>query len=372
VAPRLSATLIVRNESSYLDGCLASLHGLADEIVVVDTGSTDDTRDIARAHGARLSEFAWCDDFSAARNFAIDQARGDWLLYIDADERVRAPVDLAALHRLFAEEKTIAATVRFVARTGYTAYRENRLFRRHPAIRFTGAMHETMVPGLQALLAADPEARIAESVLTIDHLGYDGDQSHKLERDLRMLRKQLEQSPERVYLWWHLGKVLHDLGQTDEAEQAWRHGAELAAARGGVLGEDALCFIALARLQLERGEDAGATVEAGLALRPDNLVLHWLSAQVAMRRGAFDEAAAVLARLAAVDPAALVSEAGYDRDILGPGALIDLACLELQRGDDAAAEAAYAEARRREPDHREHEVRMVAARMKWKRTRRDG
>src|ERR1700722_6294832 len=84
----LSAALIVKNEEKFLGSCLRSLKGLADEVVVVDTGSTDRTTDIAIAEGARLYHRPWTGDFSAARNEALNLARGDWILYVDAEERV--------------------------------------------------------------------------------------------------------------------------------------------------------------------------------------------------------------------------------------------------------------------------------------------
>jgi glycosyltransferase involved in cell wall biosynthesis len=82
----LTITLIVRNEEATLGRCLDSVRGLADEIVVVDTGSTDGTREIAASYGARLVDFAWCDDFAAARNESLRQATGRWVLWLDADE----------------------------------------------------------------------------------------------------------------------------------------------------------------------------------------------------------------------------------------------------------------------------------------------
>ncbi len=88
---RVSAALIVRNELAFIDDCLKSLTGVVDEIVVVDTGSTDDTVEKARHFPVNLHTFKWRNDFSAARNYAIDQASGDWILYIDADERLEVP-----------------------------------------------------------------------------------------------------------------------------------------------------------------------------------------------------------------------------------------------------------------------------------------
>ena len=86
--PRLSICLITKNEEAHLARCLESVRGLHDDLVVVDTGSSDRTVDIARAFGARLFEFAWQDDFSRARNFCIEQAAGDWILSLDADESI--------------------------------------------------------------------------------------------------------------------------------------------------------------------------------------------------------------------------------------------------------------------------------------------
>src|SRR5438132_14215088 len=80
--------MIVKNEEANLAECLSPVRSLVDEIVVVDTGSTDRTREVAAAWGARIFEFPWCDDFSAARNECLRHARGDWVLSLDADDRV--------------------------------------------------------------------------------------------------------------------------------------------------------------------------------------------------------------------------------------------------------------------------------------------
>ena len=83
----LALCVIARDEEQFIGDCVASARPYVDEVVVVDTGSTDRTREVARHHGARIVDFAWCDDFSAARNAAIDAATSDWILMLDADER---------------------------------------------------------------------------------------------------------------------------------------------------------------------------------------------------------------------------------------------------------------------------------------------
>lgn len=202
MAVRLSATLIVKDEELCLADCLRSIKDLVDEILVVDTGSRDSSREIAQTFGAQVRTYHWQDDFAAARNYALDQASGDWILYIDADERVR-PYDRRALEAELARPRLCGATVKFHARTGFTAYPEYRLFRRDPRIRFRGVIHETILPDLNRLTADDNEV-LGSTRLTIDHIGYDGHQSHKLERNLNLLTKQTKIDPERIYLWWHL------------------------------------------------------------------------------------------------------------------------------------------------------------------------
>ena len=91
-APLLSATLIVRDEERNLPDCLGSIDGVVDEVVVVDTGSTDGSVELARELGARVVSHPWRGNFSEARNLALEVARGEWILYLDADERLR-PAD---------------------------------------------------------------------------------------------------------------------------------------------------------------------------------------------------------------------------------------------------------------------------------------
>src|SRR5579864_1059775 len=131
---RVSATLIVRDESEFIEDCLRSLVGNVDEIVIVDTGSRDDTVEIARRFLVELHHFPWCNDFSAARNHAIERASGDWILYIDADERLGIP-DRNAFSRLLSDRDKVAWQLRLHPRIGWTAYSELRLFRNDPRIR---------------------------------------------------------------------------------------------------------------------------------------------------------------------------------------------------------------------------------------------
>ena len=89
-AQRISLCMIVKDEEEMLPRCLESVRGAVDEIIVVDTGSSDRSVDIAREYGASVVEFAWCEDFAAARNAGLERASGDWILFLDADEALEA------------------------------------------------------------------------------------------------------------------------------------------------------------------------------------------------------------------------------------------------------------------------------------------
>jgi tetratricopeptide (TPR) repeat protein len=314
----LSATLIVRDEAAVLAACLASLEPVVDEIIVVDTGSTDRTADIAARHGARVFQFAWNDDFSAARNFAIEQASCPWLLYIDADERLRGG-DRATLTAMLDKPDAVAATVRFYVRSGFTAYREYRLYRNDPRLRFAGVVHESMMPAVRRLVCEE-NARTLDCDLTIDHVGYDGPQTHKSERYLRLLARATRRDPARVYLWWHMGSIHHELGRTEQAATCWRRGLALARARGRHYVDDCLCHVELIKLEMARGGDAAELIAEGRRLCPEHHLLRWLEAKSLMRRGRFGEAGAVFAELAEIDADTLVAENAYDKRLFGAGA----------------------------------------------------
>ena len=131
----LSAAIIVKDEADRLDACLTSLRGLVDEIVVVDTGSTDPSVAVAQQHGAIVAHEPWQGDFATPRNRSLDLVSGDWVLYVDADEQVQG--DPAAIReRLDAAGDCVALRVRFIPKVAWTPFRELRLWRNRPDIRF--------------------------------------------------------------------------------------------------------------------------------------------------------------------------------------------------------------------------------------------
>jgi tetratricopeptide (TPR) repeat protein len=356
----LSAALIVRDEASVLGACLESIRPIVDEIVVVDTGSVDDSPEIAAGYGARMIHRRWNDDFSDARNAGLDAARGDWILYIDADERL-SRADRAAVERLLENPREVAFRLLLQPDLISTPYREYRLWRHDPRIRFRGQIHEKVTPAIAAVAAAERRP-IGDCELLLTHVGYEGDQTHKHRRNLPLLRAQLAREPNNLFNRHHLARVLRGLGQEDEAGDVLADAVELARRRPhDPLG--VLVFTDLVRLRHEREQDGSDLLAEARARYPTNKLLWWIDASARLRDGRYTESLELLDRLLSVDMATLPSEdVAYDRRIFGELALEARGtCLfRLGRYDEAAE--AYEEASRIDPSNLSYRSKTTVAR----------
>ncbi|MCW5941941.1 MAG: glycosyltransferase, partial [Fimbriimonadaceae bacterium] len=192
--PRISLCMIVKDEERVLADCLASAKPWFDEIVVVDTGSTDGTRDIARRYGARLFEFPWTDSFSEARNESLRHATGDWIFWMDADDTLPTESGTAVRESARSAPRDVVGfvvPVQFLddAPGAGTRVDHVKLFRNLPGLAFEGRIHEQILPALRA--SGGKVARCAALVL---HSGYDTSpegQRKKRERDAKLLRLDL-------------------------------------------------------------------------------------------------------------------------------------------------------------------------------------
>jgi glycosyltransferase involved in cell wall biosynthesis len=202
--------MIVRDEEHNLEACLGPVADLFDEIIIVDTGSKDRTVEIARRFTSQVHHFPWCDDFSAARNESLRHATGDWVFWLDADDRVR-PADLAPLRQLLAQLddrpllymlNTIVSSLpgeepRLVSHP--------RLFRMHPDLRWRGRVHEQLMPNF-----AEPRYERVFSRIQIEHVGYQDRvlAERKSRRKLRLLRMDYAVDPNNSSALFHLGIAL--------------------------------------------------------------------------------------------------------------------------------------------------------------------
>lgn len=211
--------MIVRNESHHLPKALASVKGIAAEIVVVDTGSTDDTVSIASAMGAKVLHFEWTDDFAAARNAALEAATQPWILSLDADQRLDSD-SMGALATALQRSDCMAQVVTIdlygpsflnpdptLGKSAVElAFKSLRLFRNHPQIRFSGRVHEDVSKSLLSLGQSHwPDS----GVVLADH-GYvhTEERERKRQRNLLLLRRVHQEQPHEIFPAYKLATTL--------------------------------------------------------------------------------------------------------------------------------------------------------------------
>ncbi|NOX36871.1 MAG: glycosyltransferase [Calditrichaeota bacterium] len=218
----ISLCMIVKNEAHHLPGCLESVRGLVAEVVIVDTGSTDQTLDIARQYGARIFQIEWENHFAKARNVALKHARFPWILYLDADERLHPEYHQKvkqAVQSAKADAYYIQVYSPVNGRLGSVPHIQTypRLFRKLPGVQFEGRIHEQITPSLQRA-----GARFANLNVRIEHLGYqlpDDMLAQKIQRNIQFLEIQVQEEPDNAYAKYQLGQTYILDGQFEKGQK---------------------------------------------------------------------------------------------------------------------------------------------------------
>ncbi len=271
----LSLCLIARDEERMLPGCLASVADVVDDVVVLDTGSTDCTAAIAREAGARVFDFEWCDDFAAARNAALECATGDWVLVLDADERLVAGSS-EALRDFIDADDADGALLPLVNAAGLDVQPAEvvrssltheaptlvaRLFRKTPDLRWMGRIHEEP----SDWMAARP-GRVRPVPVPIVHYGYVDsiqDERSKLARNAALLRLQLADTP-RLIDFAYGASTLRRLGELAEGDDVIEEGWRRVQDEPDAASPTAAIMLACERAQQQMGR--GEAVAAGETL----------------------------------------------------------------------------------------------------------
>ena len=221
---QLSQCMIVKNEEKNIEQALTWAKRTAFEQIVVDTGSTDRTIEIAERMGAKVFHFEWVNDFSAAKNFAIEQASGNWIAFLDADEYF-TPIDtkklMIFLKRIMSDPHMKANF--HVINTAWTNVDEEgrrmstqdqeRIFRNLPSVRYIGRIHER--------LGVEKDNIVEVDEIEIIHTGYSKTalkETGKAERNVKMLRVELQENPDDLNIKSYLADSLKM--SEDEKDQA--------------------------------------------------------------------------------------------------------------------------------------------------------
>lgn len=214
----LSLCMIVKNEAVALPRCLTSVQTVVDEIVVLDTGSSDRTPEVAQAFGARVYEFAWCNDFSAARNQSLKHAQGEWILVLDADEVLVADVIPILKQAVQSPDHLLINLLRQEVGAEQSPYSlVSRLFRHHPAIYFSRPYHAMVDDSISQLLRREPQWRVGQlSEVAILHEGYQATaiaEKQKFQKAQLAMEGFLANHPTDPYVCSKLGALYVQTGE---------------------------------------------------------------------------------------------------------------------------------------------------------------
>ncbi|MEB3224220.1 MAG: glycosyltransferase [Synechococcus sp.] len=226
---RLSLCMIVKNEADTLRDCLKGVQDVVGEIVVLDTGSTDDTVAIAKEFGATVGHFDWNQDFAAARNEALKLVTREWVLVLDADEKLNAKA-IPAIEEAIADPETLVVNLlRYEIGASQSPYSlVSRLFRRHPSLDFSRPYHAMIDDSVEALLATEPRWQIKElPQVAIFHTGYQRAAIAKLEKSTRAklaMESYHQNHPNDPYVCSKLGGIYLGEGLPKQALKILKQG----------------------------------------------------------------------------------------------------------------------------------------------------
>ena len=292
---KLSVCLIVKDAEETLDACLNSVRGLADEIVVVDTGSSDSTVEIARRHGAKIGHFAWCDDFAAARNASLRLATGDWVLWMDADD-VLPPEERDKVRRAMARGRQEAFYF-ILENVGAdrSRYPQLRLFPNAPGAAFERPVHEQIVPSLERLGIA-----CLRTDIRVVHTGYTTPErtAEKRRKYLRMMRRWLEMHPEDADIRFRVAHTLYGEGDLKAAEAELRtltSDETLSVSRPSI-ARMARTFLGRVLMDRGRHDEALAPLKEAAAMAPESALARLYLGECCLALGQPEQASEHLSR----------------------------------------------------------------------------
>lgn len=284
--------MIVKNEESVLDRCLSSVAHLVDEVIIVDTGSTDRTKEIASEYTSKVFDFDWVNDFSAARNYAAEQATGDWILVLDADEYIDEENYQEFINGIKEDnDKYDTYGVKILNFTGLYGEKliqnyHDRLYKNNGQIAYYRAIHEQ----LKSIDGKSLNGSIAK--LLVFHSGYLNQtvaEKGKNERNKELIDKEMQES-NNAFDYFNLGNEYYSLGKYEKALKAYTNAYNLKRSYELSWVASTVTQIISALIQLKRYNDAINVIDDSLQLYPGSFELVYLKGEISYLRGQNDDA----------------------------------------------------------------------------------
>ena len=277
--PLISLCMIVKNEEKNLPRCLDSVKGVVDEMIIVDTGSSDKTKEIALSYGAKVYDFEWINDFAAARNYGIDRANGQWIFVIDADEELDSEWRDKIREKLL---NTDADAFRGINRNFFVNRMQNILdlprtyiFRNDPRYRYQQAYHESIHYSLE-----EYHAKVEDWGYVINHYGTLSNEAqggNRVVRGVKHMEKVVKENPNSS-LHYNYGVELYRAGQYEQSyrvlKQAISQGITAVSDLNMQIGLVVLADLALKKNEYDLVKRCG---EAGLMLGQSDLDMYFFS-----------------------------------------------------------------------------------------------
>lgn len=341
--------MIARDNAEIIEESLASIRPWTDELIVIDTGSSDQTPQLASKMGARVGSFPWIDDFAAARNASLALASGKWVFWMDTDD-VIDPINGQKL-RLLADADHPLSTLGFVmqvhcpgvagpASGDITVVDHIKMFRNQSELRFEGRIHEQVLPSIRR---CNGEVVWTDIFVTHKHGAVlPRQRAHKHARDLRILHLDLSERDEHPFVLFNLGMTYADMGQHFDAVQYLERSIAASDLSESHVAK-AYALLAAAYLQLNDFANADRVCRRALELFPSDAELLFRAAIVAHQLG--DSVRAISIYQTILRPKAGSSSArrfsSRDIGIEGHKARHNLAIVLMEQGEMRLAEVEW-------------------------------
>jgi glycosyltransferase involved in cell wall biosynthesis len=289
MGPSLSLCMIVKNESKVLERCLKSVTGHVDEIIIADTGSTDNTKEIANRFNVKLYDYKWTNNFSAARNFVAKKASGDWILVLDADEYVSEENLKEAKNELLETKHSVLAVniLNFTGEFGggTAQHRHVRLYRNNGEIEFHRAIHEQLRNKNASKLS------VGLSPLVLYHTGYLNKtvkEKQKSNRNKQLLNIELKKN--KAFDYFNLGNELKIERKTEEALNAYIKAYKLKEDHTLDWLPFCLCNMTECLIELKRYDNALSVIRDAILIYEKTADFHYLKGQIYLFQGRNEDA----------------------------------------------------------------------------------